>query len=80
MPKWGRTEGKFTVKAYYNRKNGSWHCTIPRPIVNLLEIEKKITFIIDAERGAVELIAGEPEKEQPKPTFSQLLVQAKEAT
>jgi len=73
MPKWKDGAPQFTVKAYFNGKNGSWHCTIPRPIVNLLEIKDKSTFIIDSEKGIVKLIAGEISQKPPKPTFAQLL-------
>jgi hypothetical protein len=59
MPKWGRNAGKFTVKAYY-AKHGSWKCTIPKPIINVLEITKEIMFIIDSGKGLVELRKGEP--------------------
>ncbi|MGI0069762.1 MAG: hypothetical protein ACREAN_05845, partial [Nitrosopumilaceae archaeon] len=45
MPKWKKSETEFTVSLGQNDVKGYW-CTVPKPIVELLNEPKKLTFVI----------------------------------
>ncbi|MHB2037146.1 MAG: hypothetical protein ACYCPW_10455 [Nitrososphaerales archaeon] len=53
MPKWKKDETEFPVSLGYNEVKGYW-VTVPKPIVELLGVPKKIKFLVKA-KGKIEV-------------------------
>jgi hypothetical protein len=52
MPKWKKDATEFTVGVNYHPSRGA-ACSIPKPIIELLEEPKQITFEVKGKKVAV---------------------------